>query len=100
MRKPVSLRLGFVLLAVTLSGLVHPTARALEYSSTENWYVMDREGWIRTDDARLVLTAYDLSNGPHLAAVPLELGEWVGRDLTITNLETFPTLDADQIIYR
>jgi hypothetical protein len=77
-----------------------PQAVAQQQPSTDAWYVMDREGWLRTEDERLVRTAYDLRNGPNLAAVPFEIGDWVGIDLPITNLETFPTLDADNIVYR
>ncbi len=69
-------------------------------SSTEAWYVMDREGWLQTADTRLVLTRYDLRNGPNLAAVPLQIGAWMGQDLAIVNQETFPTLDAEHIVYR
>jgi hypothetical protein len=75
-------------------------AIASEASSTEAWYVMDREGWLKTDDTRLVLTTYDLRNGPNLRAVPYRLGDWTGEDYPITNLETFPTLDAEQLVHR
>ena len=77
-----------------------PRAVAQQQPSTDAWYVMDREGWLRTDDERLVRTTYDLRNGANLAAVPFEVGDWVGTDLPITNLETFPTLDAENIVYR
>jgi hypothetical protein len=85
-----------------LASLVWAASPALasEVPSTEAWYVMDREGWLRTDDSRLVLTTYDLRNGPNLAAVPMQIGDWTGQDLAITNLETFPTLDAEQLVYR
>jgi hypothetical protein len=77
-----------------------PVASSTEAPSTEVWYVMDREGWIRTADARLVLTTYDLRNGPNLGAVPLVFDNWVGEELPITNLETFPTLDAEHLVHR
>lgn len=80
--------------------MLSSTPAHAQQPTTESWYVMDREGWIRTDDTRLVLTSYDLHNGPNLAAVPLTIGEWKGQDLVITNEETFPTLDAEQIVYR
>ena len=90
------LRPGLLALAVLV-----PAAPALaQQPTTDTWYVMDREGWLRTDDARLVLTTYDLRNGPNLAAVPLQLGDWTGQDLPVTNLETFPTLNADHLVYR
>jgi len=90
---------GFLLLLpVFLPPDGAPIARA--QSTTDTWFVLDREGWLRTDDSRLVLTTYDLSNGPNLAAVPLKIGDWSGADQEITNLDTFPTLDADFIIYR
>lgn len=87
------------ILFVAASLAAVPTAHA-EPPSTEYWYVMDREAWSRTDDARLVLTTYDLRNGPNLRAVPMQIGTWTGKDLVITNEETFPTLDAEQIVYR
>jgi hypothetical protein len=87
---------ALVILLATFS----PAAAQEPPPTTDAWYVMDREGWLRTDDERLVRTNYDLRNGPQLADFPFELGGWVGIDLPITNLETFPTLDADQIIYR
>ncbi len=90
------LRPGLLALAVLV-----PAAPALaQQPTTDTWYVMDREGWIRTDDSRLVLTTYDLHDGPNLAAVPFQIGDWTGQDLVITNEETFPTLDAEQIVYR
>jgi Protein of unknown function (DUF3485) len=91
--------ISILFVAATLTAAA-PTARALEPPSTSYWYVMDREAWSRTDDARLVLTTYDLRNGPNLSAVPMQIGNWVGQDLVITNEETFPTLDAEQIVYR
>jgi hypothetical protein len=91
--------ISILFVAATFAAAV-PTVRALEPPSTSYWYVMDREAWSRTDDARLVLTTYDLRNGPNLSAVPMQIGNWAGKDLVITNEETFPTLDAEQIIYR
>jgi hypothetical protein len=87
-----------LLLAVALLRIA-PVAQAAD-PSTDAWYVMDREAYMNTGDERLVLTTYDLRNGPNLQAFPYEIGDWVGQDLPITNLETFPTLLAEQIVYR
>src|SRR5262249_52415033 len=86
-------------LSASLGAAPAPT-RALEPSSTDSWYVMDREGWLKTADARLVRTTYDLSTGPNLLALPYDLGAWHGEDWVITNDETFPTLDPDWLVYR
>ncbi len=95
-----SLALGLVGLGYLSTAQASDAPATAAGPSTEVWYVMDREGWLRTDDARLVLTTYDLRNGPNLAAVPLQLGDWTGQDLPVTNLETFPTLNADHLVYR
>jgi hypothetical protein len=87
-------------LALLTAALAQPSLARAGPPSTEAWYVMDREGWLRTDDERLVLTTYDLSNGPQLANLPYQLGDWVGIDLPVQNLETYPTLDAEHLVYR
>jgi hypothetical protein len=95
------LLLSVFVLSVLLGGQAGPQrAVASEASSTQVWYVMDREGWLKTDDTRLVVTTYDLRNGPNLRDVPYRLGDWTGEDYPITNLETFPTLDAEQLVHR
>ncbi|HZS01527.1 MAG TPA: exosortase-associated EpsI family protein [Chloroflexota bacterium] len=91
---------ALVLLALAVGGLAAPRAVVAQVPTTDTYYVMDREAYLRTADTRLVRTTYDLENGPNLAAFPMQLGDWVGQDLPITNLETFPTLDADNIVYR
>jgi hypothetical protein len=100
MRNTHQLSRTFALLLVAASSLSMPRIAAAQAPTTEVWYVMDREAYSRTDDTRLVRTTYDLRNGPNLKDFPMELGEWVGQELPITNLETFPTLDAEQIVYR
>jgi hypothetical protein len=100
MKQPRLLTRTLVLLALTIGGLGLPRPAAAQAPSTEALYVMDREAYLRTTDTRLVRTTYDLRNGPNLAAFPMQLGDWVGQELPITNLETFPTLDADNIVYR
>ncbi|HEY7060697.1 MAG TPA: exosortase-associated EpsI family protein [Chloroflexota bacterium] len=94
----------YLFLLLLLAGLLVPpgwqTAAADPPSSTDAWYDMDREAWMHTDDERLVLTKFDLHNGPNLDDVPLQLGQWTGRDVPIANEVTFPTLDADRIVYR
>jgi hypothetical protein len=88
------------LVALAASGLGLPRAAVAQAPTTDAYYVMDREAYLRTPDARMVRTTYDLQNGPNLAAFPMQVGDWVGQELPITNLETFPTLDADNIVYR
>jgi hypothetical protein len=100
MRNIQRLSRTFFLLALAIGGLGRPGSVAAQAPTTDAYYVMDREAYSRTDDTRMVRTTYDLRNGPNLAAFPLQLGDWVGQDLPITNLETFPTLDADNIVYR
>ncbi|HLH24918.1 MAG TPA: exosortase-associated EpsI family protein [Chloroflexota bacterium] len=94
----------YLLPLVLLASLLLPQARgrasADPPSSTDAWYDMDREAWMHTDDERLVRTKFDLHDGPNLDEVPLQLGPWTGRDVPITNEATFPTLDADRIVYR
>jgi hypothetical protein len=94
----------YLFLLVLLGSLLLPQARSVVSAdpppSTEAWYDMDREAWMHTDDERLVRTKFDLRNGPNLAEVPLQMGPWTGRDVPIANEETFPTLDADRIVYR
>jgi hypothetical protein len=88
------------LLALAVGGLGLPRVAVAQTPTTDSYYVMDREAYSRTPDTRLVRTTYDLENGPNLAAFPMQIGDWVGQDLPITNLETFPTLDADNLVYR
>jgi hypothetical protein len=94
----------YLLPLALLVGLLLPQARAVVSadppSSTEAWYDMDREAWMHTDDERLVRTKYDLHNGTNLDEIPPQLGPWTGRDVPIANEATFPTLDADHIVYR
>src|SRR3954468_16082984 len=89
-----------LLLALAIGALGLPRVATAQGATTDAYYVMDREAYSRTDDTRLVRTTYDLRNGPNLAAFPMQVGDWVGQDLPISNLETFPTLDADNIVYR
>ena len=63
-------------------------------------FLIDREGHIRTPDERVVETAFDLSNSPRLLDLPLQLGEWDGRDAPIANAEALPTLGADNFLFR
>ena len=100
MRKLQRLSRALFLLALVAGVLGVPRVAVAQTPSTDVYYVMDREAYLRTADTRLVRTAYDLQNGPNLAAFPMQLGDWVGQELPITNLETFPTLDADNIVYR
>ena len=80
---------------------IRPTATARVFpSSAESSYYLDRELWLRTPDERRVLTAYDLGNEGSLAALPLQLGEWRGEDVSISNAIILPMLDPDQIVYR
>jgi hypothetical protein len=88
------------LLALAMGWLGLPRVAVAQGPSTDTYYVMDREAYLRTTDTRLVRTTYDLRNGPNLAQFPMQVGDWLGQELPITNLETFPTLDADNIVYR
>src|SRR5918912_3554300 len=88
------------LLPLLVGPLGLPRVALAQAPSTDIFYVMDREGYSRTEDTRLVRTTYDLHNGPNLTDFPMRVGDWVGQDLPITNQETFPTLDADYIVYR
>jgi hypothetical protein len=63
-------------------------------------FLIDTEGWMRSPDEHIVETTHDLSNGPNLAAIPLRLGNWAGRDAEVTNAETLPTLGADNFVFR
>jgi hypothetical protein len=92
--------LPLVLLGSLLLPLTRSVVSADPPSSAEAWYDMDREAWMHTDDERLVRTKFDMRNGPNLDEVPLQLGPWTGRDVPIANEATFPTLDADRIVYR
>ena len=100
MKKIHFLTRALFLLALAAGGLAVPRVAVAQGPSTDTLYVMDREAYLRTTDTRLVRTTYDLRNGPNLAAFPMQIGDWVGQELPITNLETFPTLDADNIVYR
>jgi hypothetical protein len=91
---------ALLLLALAVGALGWPRVATAQAPSTDGYYVMDREAYLRTADTRLVRTTYDLRNGPNLAEFPMQVGDWVGQELPITNLETFPTLDADNIVYR
>ena len=97
----VPLRITLVALLVALlaaSSLLFPAARPAE--ARGYWQVMDREAYMITADTRVVRTRYDLRNGRSLRAVPYRLGAWRGADEQITNLETFPTLEADHVVHR
>jgi hypothetical protein len=100
MKKLPALTRALFLLALTLSAVGLPRTAVAQGSSTDTLYVMDREAYLRTTDTRMVRTTFDLRNGPNLAAFPMQVGDWVGQELPITNLETFPTLEADNIVYR
>ncbi|HLH22543.1 MAG TPA: exosortase-associated EpsI family protein [Chloroflexota bacterium] len=91
---------ALLLMALAVGALGLPRTALAQLPTTDNYYVMDREAYSRTADTRLVRTTYDLEDGPNLLDFPLQLGDWVGQDLPITNEETFPTLDADYIVYR
>src|SRR3954451_6480840 len=92
--------LPFALLVSLLLSQARGVVAAEPPSSTEAWYDMDREAWMHTDDERFVRTKFDLHNGSNLDEIPLQLGPWTGRDVPIANEATFPTLDADRIVYR
>ncbi len=63
-------------------------------------FLIDTEGWMRSPNEHVVETTHDLSNGPNLATIPLNLGGWTGRDAEVTNQETLPTLGADNFVFR
>ena len=94
----------YLLPLVLLGSLLLTQARSVVSadppSSTEAWYDMDREAWMHTEDERVVRTKFDMRNGANLDEIPLQLGPWTGRDVPIANEATFPTLDADRVVYR
>ena len=63
-------------------------------------YLMDREGWMRTSDERVIEAPFELGNSPNLLRMPLQMGTWAGRDAEVANQETLPTLGADNFLFR
>jgi len=63
-------------------------------------FVADIDNWRRTDRERVVRTPYDFRLGPNLNELPLQLGEWQGRDVPQTNLEVFILLEPEEYVFR
>lgn len=62
--------------------------------------VTDLDTWRATRRERQVWALYDLRPEADFSQVPLELGDWTGRDIPQDNLEVFLLLQPDQYLFR
>jgi hypothetical protein len=91
-----------VLLAVAAVGALFITQRGrLGARQTGDFaFVADIDNWQRTERERAVITPYDFSLDGSLDDIPLQLGEWEGKDVPQTNLEVFILLEPEQYVQR
>ena len=63
-------------------------------------FVTDIDRWRKTRRERVVRARYDLSLGPQLHDLPLEIGDWVGEDVPQDNIEVQILLEPEEYVYR
>ena len=63
-------------------------------------FVTDIDRWQKTHRERMVIARYDLSLGPQLHDIPLQIGDWTGEDVPQTNVEVQILLEPEEYIYR
>ncbi len=63
-------------------------------------FVTDIDRWRKTRRERVVRARYDLSLGPQLHDIPLQLDEWTGEDAPQTNVEVQMLLEPEEYVYR
>ncbi|HID34110.1 MAG TPA: exosortase-associated EpsI family protein [Anaerolineae bacterium] len=63
-------------------------------------FVTDIDRWRKTRRERVVRARYDLSLGPQLHDLPLELGDWAGEDIPQDNIEVQILLEPEEYVYR
>ena len=91
-----------VLLAVAAVGALFITQRSQlgAQKSGEFAFVADIDNWQRTEREQAVITPYDFSLESSLDEIPLQLGDWEGKDIPQTNLEVFILLEPEQYVQR
>lgn len=93
-----------VLLLVALAAVAAIYGRDLWQSrllpSDGYTFVADIDRWRRTDRERAVQAQFDFSLNSDLESLPLEIGEWQGRDIPQTNVEVQILLEPEQYVYR
>lgn len=87
---------ALVVLAITQREVILGRAQAREGFQ----FVADIDNWRRTERERALRTEYDFALGPNLDELPLQVGEWQGRDVPQTNLEVFILLEPDYYVFR
>lgn len=63
-------------------------------------YLVDIDNWQRTDRERAVRSPFDFSLNGDLSRIPLQIGEWEGKDVPQTNIEVFILLEPEQYVQR
>jgi len=63
-------------------------------------FLTDIDRWRKTQRERVVRARYDLSLGPQLHDLPLEIGEWKGEDVPQDNIEVQILLEPEEYVYR
>ena len=63
-------------------------------------FVTDIARWQKTQRERVVSARYDMSLGPQLHDIPLQIGEWTGEDVPQTNVEVQILLEPEEYVYR
>ncbi len=63
-------------------------------------FLTDIDRWRKTRRERVVRARYDLSLGPQLHDLPLEIGEWKGEDVPQDNIEVQILLEPEEYVYR
>ncbi len=90
-----------ILAALVAAGAIAYRSYQERRSWTEKGYhfLVDIDNWRGTDKARIVSTPYDFTSGK-LSAVPLKVGNWVGKNVPQTNKEVFLLLEPDEFVQR
>ncbi len=63
-------------------------------------FVTDIDRWRKTRRERVVRSYYDFSLGPQLHRLPLEIGEWMGKDVPQDNVEVQILLEPEEYVRR
>ncbi|MFZ5916943.1 MAG: exosortase-associated EpsI family protein [Chloroflexota bacterium] len=63
-------------------------------------FLADIDHWHRTPRQQWVTAHYDLSSGPQLADIPLQLGNWLGSDVSRSRQDVLIYLEPDYFISR
>jgi hypothetical protein len=90
--------LALVLIFLVTTGLYGPVLGAA--NPAELTYVADLDFWQRSTREQLMTTPYHFDLAHDLNEIPLEVGEWRGRDVPQTNIGVFIVLEPEQYVER